>query len=105
MTWSPRERFFPRTNLLNFIRCKTGALFEASLLSAAELCDVNAKDKHSLSMYSKNMGLAFQINDDVLDVVGDENKLGKTIGSDCSNEKSTFIKLMGIEAGILKQSD
>ena len=45
-----------------------------------------------------DLGLAFQIQDDLLDVIGDQNKLGKQVGSDLKNNKSTYISILGIEA-------
>ena len=47
--------------------------------------------------YAQKLGLAFQIRDDILDVTGDENSLGKPIGSDVGSEKTTFVTLKGIE--------
>lgn len=47
--------------------------------------------------YGENLGLAFQIVDDILDIVGDEEKLGKPIGSDAKNDKSTFVSFFGVE--------
>lgn len=48
-------------------------------------------------IYGENLGLAFQIMDDILDVVSDEKSLGKPIGSDAENEKSTFVTLLGLD--------
>ena len=48
--------------------------------------------------YATNLGLAFQIRDDMLDVVGDAAEFGKPIGSDASNEKSTYVSILGLEA-------
>jgi len=76
---------------------KTGALLSAPLMSAAELCEMDAEEKVHLSIFAKNTGLIFQIVDDILDVVGNEDKLGKKIGSDHANSKNTFVKIMGIE--------
>lgn len=50
-----------------------------------------------MAEYARKIGLAFQIRDDVLDVLGDEAELGKPIGSDQENQKSTFVGLKGIE--------
>ncbi len=47
--------------------------------------------------YAESLGLAFQITDDILDVVGDEQTLGKPIGSDAQNDKSTFVGIYGLE--------
>lgn len=80
-------------------RGKTGALISASVVMGA-LASGNA-DKSTLSAlthYSHNIGLAFQVHDDVLDVVGDTETLGKPQGSDHHNNKATFPSLMGLEA-------
>jgi len=76
---------------------KTGALFAASVLSAAILAEANEAQMAALQEYCYNLGLAFQITDDILDVVGDEAKLGKPIGSDDRNHKATYPALVGIE--------
>ncbi len=79
-------------------RCKTGAMINASVLSAAILCKAEKKDIEALETYSNNIGLAFQIKDDILDIEGNPEKLGKNIGSDIDNKKTTFITLYGMEA-------
>ncbi len=75
---------------------KTGALLKTA---AAIGCILAGKDEQLelCEKYAENVGLAFQIVDDILDVIGDEKKLGKPIGSDEKNEKSTFVSLYGIE--------
>ncbi len=80
------------------IERKTGALFRAAIISAAHLCRANAQEMAALNIYSYNLGLAFQIADDILDIIGDEQKLGKPIGSDIKNDKNTFVSLLGLEA-------
>src|SRR5690625_6217979 len=55
-----------------------------------------------LSTFSYYLGLIFQVQDDILDVTGDANKIGKPVGSDSSNEKSTYPKLLGMD-GAIKQ--
>lgn len=52
---------------------------------------------NAATKYAENVGLAFQIVDDILDVVGDEKKLGKPINSDSDNKKTTFVSLFGVE--------
>ncbi|MDQ7031794.1 MAG: polyprenyl synthetase family protein [Desulfonauticus sp.] len=81
-------------------RLKTGALIEVSCLSGAILAqEVGAsnKDLDKAKNYGQNIGLAFQIIDDILDVIGDEKKLGKPIGSDIKQGKSTYPTLIGLE--------
>jgi len=79
-------------------RHKTGALLTVSLRMGAILSGAEEGPLESLTQYGKNVGLAFQIMDDILDVVGDERKIGKRVGSDASSEKATYPKLFGIDA-------
>ncbi|MCL1975087.1 MAG: polyprenyl synthetase family protein [Firmicutes bacterium] len=76
---------------------KTSALFNASILSAAHLAGANQLEHKCLRSYSDCLGLSFQIADDILDVTGVQEKLGKPIGSDTKNFKSTFVSLVGKE--------
>ncbi|MBQ2946017.1 MAG: polyprenyl synthetase family protein [Clostridia bacterium] len=73
----------------------------SDLLSAACAIGCIAAKRYDLvdeaAAFGKNLGLAFQITDDILDVVGDEQKLGKPIGSDEENDKYTYLKAVGIE--------
>ena len=76
---------------------KTGALIKAAckigcILAGADKAKISAAEK-----YAENLGLAFQIVDDILDEVGNEEKLGKPIHSDKENNKSTFVSVLGIE--------
>lgn len=72
---------------------KTGALFRASLRSGAILAGANDKQLSCLSDYADYFGLVFQITDDILDVMGDEAKIGKPVGSDIKNNKATYPSL------------
>lgn len=54
-------------------------------------------DLQNITKYAKNIGLAFQIVDDILDIVGDEKALGKPVGSDIENHKSTYPSLIGLD--------
>ena len=76
---------------------KTGALLLASLVSGARLCGATRKQEQSLLKYGAQIGLAFQITDDILDLEGDEDKLGKPLGSDLKQDKATYPKLFGLE--------
>ncbi len=76
---------------------KTGFLIQASVRCGAILCDATPERLALLSSYGAHIGLAFQIIDDILDIVGDEKKLGKDIGSDLGKEKATYPALFGIE--------
>ena len=80
-------------------RLKTGALIRASVLMGAlgsQECDHSAFEK--LDQYSQHVGLAFQVQDDILDVISDTETLGKPQGSDMAQNKPTFPELMGLEA-------
>lgn len=77
---------------------KTGELIKASILSGAIIGGANDEEIQILKEYGEKLGLAFQIKDDILDIEGNIELLGKNINSDINNEKSTFVKLYGIEA-------
>ena len=77
---------------------KTGALLLASLLSGARLCGATLDQERALHVYGTQIGLAFQITDDILDLEGDEGKLGKPLGSDLKQDKATYPKILGIDA-------
>ncbi len=86
---------------LNYIHLnKTAALITAPLKVGAIIGGASEKDIESIEEIGLNLGLAFQIKDDILDVIGDESKLGKTIGKDLENNKSTYPALFGIENSI-----
>ena len=77
---------------------KTGALLEASVLMAAE-CSTQAteKDKKTLKQYAQLIGLAYQVQDDIIDITSTEEQLGKPSGSDLAANKSTYPALLGLE--------
>lgn len=77
---------------------KTGALFRACVRSGALLADAPADVLASLTAYADAFGLAFQIADDLLDVVGDAQRLGKQTGRDEAQAKATYPKLLGVDA-------
>ena len=76
---------------------KTGALFKAAIRAGAILANADNKKISALTTYAENFGLAFQITDDILDVVGDEKNLGKPVGSDEKNHKSTYVTLTSLD--------
>ncbi|MCC5633582.1 polyprenyl synthetase family protein [Nostoc sphaeroides CHAB 2801] len=83
---------------LNFIHThKTGALLEASVVTGALLTGANQEVLQRLSRYAHNIGLAFQIIDDVLDITATAEQLGKTAGKDLQAQKATYPSLLGIE--------
>ncbi|MDD2211418.1 MAG: polyprenyl synthetase family protein [Clostridia bacterium] len=75
---------------------KTGALFRASLRAGALLAGASAEELACLTLYAEKFGLAFQITDDLLDLVGNQKKLGKPVGSDTKNKKLTYPTLYGL---------
>ncbi len=83
---------------LSFIHShKTGALIGASVEIGALLGKGNDKELYHLKKYGESLGLAFQIKDDLLDVEGDQEILGKPVGSDDRNQKATYPALFGLK--------
>jgi len=79
-------------------RKKTGALIWASVMSACLLAhDITDDQKRSLDQFSRDVGLAFQIRDDILDVAGDTDTIGKPVGSDQRRGKATWPALFGLQ--------
>jgi len=76
---------------------KTGRLLEFSVLAGSILSGADKARLEILSKFAYHLGLAFQIRDDILDVEGDEGALGKRVGSDTANHKSTYPKLLSLE--------
>src|SRR3712207_9360305 len=76
---------------------KTAAMIVGAVRAGAILAGADEKSLDMLTKYAQNIGLAFQIVDDILDIEGDEKLLGKHIGSDLENEKSTYPSLVGME--------
>ena len=88
----------PEPSQVEFIhRSKTAALIRASVRFGACCARANREQHAALSLYGERIGLAFQIVDDVLDVVASSSELGKTAGKDASQSKATFPALYGIE--------
>ena len=79
-------------------RLKTGALLSVSAQLGAISASAGEDSQRALGDFAGDVGLAFQIADDILDAVGDEAKLGKPIGSDIEQGKTTFVTLYGVEA-------
>jgi farnesyl diphosphate synthase len=77
-------------------RLKTGALLQASVMMGATCGQASSKALNALQRYSQALGLAFQVIDDVLDVIADSATLGKTAGKDAANDKPTYVSLLGL---------
>lgn len=76
---------------------KTGELIKYSVRAGAILASASKEDIDNLTVYAKNIGLAFQIKDDILAEIGDEKILGKPVGNDKLNNKSTYVTKYGLE--------
>lgn len=83
--------------LLTMYRLKTGALLEASMCVGAVLAGADAALVSEIEQAAGEIGLAFQIQDDILDVAGDEGTLGKPVNSDQKNHKTTYVTLHSLE--------
>lgn len=78
-------------------RLKTGEMIRVAAVLGCIAADADEEKIIAAEKYSENIGLAFQIVDDILDVTSDEETLGKPIGSDADNQKSTYVSLLGLE--------
>lgn len=95
------------TKLALIHRNKTGALIVASVLMGFNLSahSQNVAIKQPLERYAQAIGLAFQVQDDILDVIGETDKIGKPVGSDENLHKSTYPKLLGLDGAKQKAQD
>ncbi len=78
-------------------RLKTGALIKAPVEASAVICGADKREFELLSGYAANLGLAFQIKDDILDIEGTVENMGKNPGNDSSCNKSTYVTMYGLE--------
>ena len=76
---------------------KTAAIIVGCMRAGAIIGNATESQLENITKYAKNIGLSFQIVDDILDIIGDESKLGKKVGSDLDNHKSTYPSLIGLE--------
>ena len=99
------EHSKPDLAMLEYIhRAKTAALITASVVSGGLYAEADADSVRKLRCFGQNVGLAFQIVDDVLDVTQTSDQLGKTAGKDVSAEKATYPALFGVDES-LKRAD
>lgn len=91
---------------LSFIHThKTGALLETSVVTGAILARASQEEINRLSLYAQNIGLAFQIVDDILDITATDEQLGKTAGKDLAAKKATYPSLWGLEQSQAKAEE
>ena len=76
---------------------KTAAMLESSMMIGAILAGADSKRVNEIEQAARKIGVAFQIQDDILDIIGNQDELGKPIGSDEKNEKTTYVSLNGLE--------
>ena len=88
---------FSEEELLFIYRLKTGALLEASMMVGAILAGADEDSVQTMEQVAADVGLAFQIQDDILDVTSTVEELGKAVFSDEKNKKTTYVSLFGIE--------
>lgn len=100
------ENLEPDKDTLSFIhRKKTAALITVSVRMGGILAECSPRQLECLTKYGENIGLGFQIIDDILDVTGDSETLGKTVGSDEKKKKMTYPRLYGIEVSKKKATE
>lgn len=101
-----KDGCFMDEDMLYFVhKNKTSALIEAALMTGAVLAGADEKQVAVMEQCGTDIGLAFQIQDDILDVIGDQEKLGKPVHSDEKNEKTTAVSVYGIDVCRQKVKD
>lgn len=101
-----KDGCFMDEDMLYFVhRNKTSALIEAALMAGAVLAGADERQAAVMEQCGTDIGLAFQIQDDILDVIGDQEKLGKPVHSDEKNEKTTAVSVYGIDVCRQKVKD
>jgi geranylgeranyl pyrophosphate synthase len=97
MDLEAEQRVLDLAELAAVHRGKTGALIQAACVLGGLAARADARQLEALAGFGEEIGLAFQVADDVLDVTGTSDELGKTAGRDEALQKSTFVRLMGVE--------
>ena len=83
-------------------RLKTGAIIGWAIEAGATLGQASSEQRTSLRGYAQNLGLAFQITDDILDAIGEESNVGKRVGKDAAQGKENFVTLLGVDRARLQ---
>jgi farnesyl diphosphate synthase len=96
------KRVLGKDEIIVLQRLKTGALFRFACEAGAVLGGASETDRARLRAYADDLGLAFQIKDDLLDVTGDPDLAGKDLGQDAAAGKATLVALLGVEAAEAK---
>ena len=91
------ENLVEEGKVLSYRRQKTGALIESSMMIGALLAGAEDAELEKVQKIASDVGIAFQIQDDILDVTSTTEELGKPVHSDEKNEKTTYVTLKGLE--------
>jgi farnesyl diphosphate synthase len=97
MDMQASEHAYGADEVILLQRMKTGALFEFACEAGPILAEAGAEDRRRLRDYARDLGLAFQIADDLIDVLGSAQDAGKTVGKDADQGKATLVSLYGVE--------
>ncbi|MFQ5562225.1 MAG: polyprenyl synthetase family protein [Parvularculaceae bacterium] len=99
------QKDFDLAGVTQLQELKTGALIRVSAISGGIVGEADETDVAALASYAEDLGLAFQIVDDILDATADAETLGKPAGQDAEMDKATFVKLLGAEGARTKAAD
>jgi farnesyl diphosphate synthase len=99
------QKKFDLAGIEELQRLKTGALIRFSAVGGGVIGEATKDEVAALARYAQDLGLAFQIVDDLLDAFGDAEALGKPVGQDADMDKATFVKLLGAEGARDKARD
>ena len=91
------QKEFDLAGITQLQQLKTGALIRFGTVGGAVVAQASADERRALTAYAEDLGLAFQIVDDILDATQDADTLGKPAGQDAEMDKATFIKLLGLD--------
>lgn len=99
------QKNFDLAGIEELQRLKTGAIIRFSAVGGGIIGEATADEVAALAAYSEDLGLAFQIVDDILDATADAETLGKPAGQDAEMDKATFIKLLGMDGAKSKAAE